>query len=190
MIEEKNNYNLNWLRRRSKMRLQGINKVMENALANMSNDAFQQVGSVLSNNKNDIREALQKETSTEIKNIIDHLKNKRTISTEELELIKLWIVGDAESYIKMENNFQDWLQEFKRLETVLKEYDNKECSPNDLFKLHGILQDAIRISYDIANFLDNKERITKFEKAASDVSNIDADVLVRILTAKLQSPDL
>ena len=101
------------------MRLQGINKVMENALANMSNDAFQQVGSVLSNNKNDIREALQKETSTEIKNIIDHLKNKRTISTEELELIKLWIVGDAESYTKMENNFQDWLQEFKRLETVL-----------------------------------------------------------------------
>ena len=90
----------------------------------------------------------------------------------------------------MENNFQDWLQEFKRLETVLKEYDNKECSPNDLFKLHGILQDAIRISYDIANFLDNKERITKFEKAASDVSNIDTDVLVRILTAKLQSPDL
>ena len=63
------------------MRLQGVNKVMENALANMSNDAFQQVGSVLNNNKNDIREAIQKETSTEIKNIIDHLKNKRAIST-------------------------------------------------------------------------------------------------------------
>jgi len=63
------------------MRLQGVNKVMENALANMSNGAFQQVGSVLNNNKNDIREAIQKETSTEIKNIIDHLKNKRAIST-------------------------------------------------------------------------------------------------------------
>jgi hypothetical protein len=112
------------------------------------------------------------------------------ISTEELELIKLWIVGDAESYTKMENNFQNWLQEFKRLETVLKEYDNIDCSLNDLFKLHGTLQDAIRISYDIANFLDNKERITKFEKAASNVSNLDTNLLVRILTAKLQSPDL
>jgi hypothetical protein len=172
------------------MRLQGINKIMENALVNMSNDAFQQVGSVLSNNKNDMREAIQKETSTEMRNIIDNLKNNMAISTKEFELIKLWIVGDAESYTKMENNFQDWLQEFKRLETVLKEYDNKECSRNDLFKLHGILQDAIRISYDIANFLDHKERITKFEKAASDVSNLDTDVLVRILTAKLQSPDL
>jgi hypothetical protein len=172
------------------MRLQGINKVMENALANMSNDAFQQVASILNNNKNDIREAIQKETSTEIKNIIDNLKNKMAISTEELELIKLWIVGDAESYTKMENNFQNWLQEFKRLETVLKEYDNIDCSLNDLFKLHGTLQDAIRISYDIANFLDNKERITKFEKAASNVSNLDTNLLVRILTAKLQSPDL
>lgn len=172
------------------MRLQGINKVMENALANMSNDAFQQVGSVLNNNKNGIREEIQKATSAEIKKIIDNLKNKRAISTEELELIKLWIVGDAESYIKMENNFQDWLQEFKRLGTVLEEYGNKECSPNDLFKLHGILQDAIRISYDIANFLDNKERITKFEKAAGDVSNLDTDILVRVLSAKLQSPDL
>jgi uncharacterized protein YbgA (DUF1722 family) len=172
------------------MGLQGVNKVMKTALANMSNDAFQQVGSVLNNNKNHMREVIQKETSTEIKNIIDHLENKRAISTEELELIKLWIVGDAESYVKMENNFQDWLQEFKRLETVLKEYENKECSLNDLLKLRGILQDAIRISYDIANFLDNKERITKFEKAASDVSNIDVNALVRILTAKLQSPDL
>jgi hypothetical protein len=172
------------------MRLEGINKVMENALANLSNDAFQQVGSVLNNNKNDIREAIQKETSKEIKNIIDNLRNKMAISTEELELIKLWIVGDAESYTQMENDFQNWLQEFKRLETVLKEYDNIHCSLNDLFKLHGILQDAIRISYDIANFLDNKERITKFEKAASDVSNLDTNVLVRILTAKLQSPDL
>jgi len=172
------------------MRLQDVNKVMKNALANMSNDAFQQVGSVLNNNKNEIREVIQKETSTEIKNIIDHLKNKRAISTEELELIKLWIVGDAESYIKMENNFQDWLQEFKRLKMVLKEYDNKECSLNDLFELRGILKDAIRISYDIANFLDNKERIAKFEKAASDISNIDVNVLIGILTAQLQSPDL
>jgi hypothetical protein len=120
------------------------------------------------------------------------LQNDKQLVAEELELIKLWIIGDAESYIKMENNFQDWIEEFKRLEMVLIQYENKDCSIPDLFEIHGILEDAIRISYDIANYLEKKERIEKFLPKLSDTNTLsdkDRDILVSVLTGKLKSPD-
>jgi len=174
------------------MRIPTISETMTNARNNPSNDSFQQVGNTLNNNKNIIREGIQNVTSSEINNIISKLQNDKQLVAEELELIKLWIIGDAESYIKMENNFQDWMEEFKRLETVLIQYEDEDCSINDLFEIHGVLEDAIRVSYDIANYLEKKERIGKLHSSLSDTTALakkDRDILVRVLTGKLKSPD-
>jgi hypothetical protein len=174
------------------MRIPAISKTMTNARNNPSNDSFQQVGNTLNNNKNTIREGIQDVTSSEINNIILKLQDEKQLVAEELELIKLWIIGDAESYIKRENNFQDWMEEFKRLETVLIQFENKYCSIDDLFELHGVLEDAIRISYDIANYLEKKERMEKFLPRLSDtraLSDEDKDILIRVLKGKLKSPD-
>lgn len=171
------------------MRLEKISVVMENALTRMSEGSFQQAGSILSEYKNNIREELQKKTSSEIQKINEKLNNNSQLTIEDLEMIRVWIVGDADSYTKMENNFQDWLEEFKRLEKVLQNYENKECTKNDLFKLIGILEDAIRVNYDIANFLEKQERIRKFENATKDNIDLNREMLIKILESKLQSPD-
>jgi hypothetical protein len=170
------------------MRLQDITKAMEEAQASMSGESFQKIGSLLSLNNDIVREEIQKETSKDIKIIIDKLKKDKPISTEELKLIKLWIVGDADSYIKMENNFEDWLGEFDRLKAVLRKHEDKESSVSDLYKLQGILQDAVRVCYDIALFLESKERISKFENASRKLTDKDKDTLMKVLTGKLQSP--
>ena len=87
------------------------------------------------------------------------------------------------------NNFQDWVREYERLETTLIRYADSECSMEDLFQLQGILDDATRVSYDIALFLESKERISKFESAVSDgLDKAERDVLAKILTDKLRSP--
>lgn len=36
-------------------------------------------------------------------------------------MIERWIIGDAESYTRMENNFQDWLEEYRALISTLVE---------------------------------------------------------------------
>jgi len=168
----------------------GVTKAMANARNSMSDDTFQQAGSALSAAKNIVREEMQKETSPRIKEIISKLKSNRQIAAEEIALIKAWIVGDAEGYIKMENNFQDWVSEYERLEIILARYESKDCSPEDLLKLHGVIEDATRVSYDIANFLEQQVRIKKFESAVADgLDKNGRDTLVRILTGKLQSPD-
>ena len=167
-----------------------VTKTMANARNAMSEGAFQQAGGALSNAKNIVREAAQQKTAVEIKKIINKLQSKNSMTNDEVALIKAWIIGDAIGYIKMENNFQDWLAEYERLEKTLAIYENKDCSPEELFKLHGILEDANRVSYDIAHFLENQDRIKKFEAAvAGGLDNDGRKLLTKMLLRKLKSPE-
>ncbi len=169
------------------MKLQ-ITKSMSNALTAMSEGAFQQAGSLLSDAKNAIREAMQQETSPKILKIINELENQKDLSMADMEILRTWIIGDAISYTKMENNFQTWIDDFKRLEAVLRSYEDRDCSGEDLVKLDGILEDAIRNSYDIANFLEKQERVKKFEAAiAGPLGREERKLLVTVLKTKLQS---
>lgn len=167
-----------------------VAKTMANARNSLTEGAFQEAGSVLTEAKHIVREEAQKKTSVEIQNIIKKIQSNEPISTEEVALVKAWIVGDAEGYTKMEDDFQEWLSEYERLEKSLIVYENKECSSEDLLKLHGILEDATRVSYDIANFLENQDRIKRFESAVTGGLDKDArGVLVKVLIDKLQSPE-
>lgn len=166
-----------------------VTKTMANATEKMSEGAFQQAGSMLSQARNIVREQAQEKSSPEIKKILKKLQTNEQISAGEVALIKAWIVGDAAEYTKMENNFQDWMSEYDRLRKSLAVYENKDCSFEELLTLHGILEDATRISYDIANFLEHRERILKFESAVGDGIDADErDTLINILIGKLQSP--
>jgi hypothetical protein len=174
------------------MFLQGIAQIMENARTNMIDSTFQQAGDVLNNNKNIIREEIQKTTSEVIKTIISKLRVNNALTSEDLDMVELWIIGDAESYTGMENNFQDWLEEYKRLENIIRNYEGKECTISDMIKLYGVIEDAIRVSYDIAYFLENKKRVERFKSSIKNVTNLDKearDFLISILIEKLDSSD-
>ncbi|MGA1864950.1 MAG: hypothetical protein ACMUHX_07805 [bacterium] len=174
------------------MLLQGIAQIMENARKNMQDITFQQAGTVLNENKNIIREEIQKETSEEIKRIISKISSDNELTSQDLDMIELWIIGDAESYTRMENNIQDWLEEYKRLENIIRNYEGRECNVGDLVKLHGIMEDAIRVSYDIAYFLENKQRIERFESSVKNATSLDEEArefLIGILSEKLGSSD-
>ncbi|MDA3790896.1 MAG: hypothetical protein PF503_20670 [Desulfobacula sp.] len=167
-----------------------VSKAMADAREAMSEGAFQQAGGILSNAKNIVREEVQLKTKGEIKKIIDKLQSETTMTNDEIALIKAWIIGDAIGYTKMENNFADWLAEYERLENELIGYENKECSPEELFKFHGVLEDANRVSYDIAYFLENQDRIKKFEAAVgSGLGERERNFLAKTLLGKLNSPD-
>jgi len=146
--------------------------------------------SALSESKRVAREQLQKETSSRMKLIINKLADNKQISVDEIALVELWIIGDAESYAGEENNFNDWIEEYKRLITILLNYEKKTLGLEDLSKLSGLLEDALRVSFDIANFLEKKSRMNNFKLAVSDgLDKEERDTLVDVLKDKLRSPD-
>jgi hypothetical protein len=164
-------------------------QTMANARHAMTDGAFQQAASMVSDAKSVVREEMQRKTSSAITTIVGKLQTGEPIETGEIALIKAWIVGDAEGYVEMENNLQDWLSEYDRLEHSLARYEGKDCSSEELLALHGILEDATRISYDIANFLEKQERMKRLDSALADgLDDTEREVLARVLTEKLQSP--
>ncbi len=172
------------------MNLLKISEIMKEAQENMFSGDFMRVIQALSKIKNELRETIQELTSDEIRIIIDKLEKGEFLTSRDLECLRLWIIGDAESYSEMENNFDDWLNEFTRLQNVLKEYENKELSLEELFKLQGIIEDASRVAGDIKNFLEKKEQIKNFETAIKNPQDLDREVLLYILKTKLTSPEI
>ena len=137
-----------------------------------------------------LREQIQAETSQQISAIINKLVSDDTVADPDLELIKLWIVGDAAAYIQMENDFKGWLQEFNRLVGEIEQLKAKELSLENMFKLSGVARDAVRVAGDIIFFKQQQERVEKFENAAKDLNSDGKVVLANILKQKLESDQI
>lgn len=160
---------------------------MKTAQVNMYADDFLRVEGTLTKAKDTVREQLQIFTANTINEIIEKLKQNEPLTQHDVACIKIWIVGDAQNYTVMENDVKNWLAEFNRLEKIIETYKNKDLSTDDLFQLHGALEDAARVSMDIGNFLEKKERIMHFEETFKDIEHLDKDLVIKILKTKLQS---
>jgi len=169
--------------------LKDLAKSMLQALETPDAEEFNRLSSVFQNRKSQIREKIQSMTSKEVKGIIKKLADGEDPTKDEMDLVKLWVVGDAEAYAKMENNFEDWIAEFRWLESLLSEQEAGTEEVQDLFRVQGILEDASRLAINIGYYLETKERIRRFEEATSNPALMDRDMLVKILKLKLTSPE-
>ena len=164
-------------------------RLMRQAMENPDAEEFNRLSNVFQNRKSSIREKIQAKTSKEVKEIVKKLAKDGDLTKEEMDLVKLWIVGDAEAYSKLENNFEDWVAEFKWLESLVEEQESSAEEVQDLFRVQGILEDASRLAINIGYYLETKERIRRFEEATSNPALMDRDMLVKILKLKLTSPE-
>jgi len=169
------------------MQLQGVTDAMSKARATMSDQEFQCVASRLNNAMHYVREAMQDATAARMGEIVSKLRREQPISKADLELARLWIIGDAESYARMQREFEQYMEQFTRLESILQRYERQQNSVEDLVDAHGVLEDAIHLSYEIAKFLEHKERVTNFEEAIKDPSQLNYQALADVLVRKLQS---
>ena len=137
-----------------------------------------------------LREQMQALTSEQISIIINKLKSDEKISDSDLMLIRLWIVGDAESYVQIENDYNGWLQELNRLFEVIEQLGGQELSLENMYKLSGASRDAIRVTGDIIFFKQQQERISKFEKALKNLDAKNKLTVAKILKQKLDSDEM
>lgn len=137
-----------------------------------------------------LREQMQAETSEKISMIIKNLKSDEEMTESDLMLIRLWVVGDAASYVQMENDYQKWLEELNRLLGVIEELKGQDLSLENMYKLQGTARDAIRVIGDIVFFIQQQDRINKFENASKNLNSGNKLVLAKILKQKLESEEM
>jgi hypothetical protein len=170
--------------------LKGMSQVMKLAQTGNNADQYSYAATQLVQAKNKVREAIEQATADDVAAIIAKLENNQSLSDAEKQTVRLWVVGDAESYVKMENNFPDWLVEYQRLVDTIGDYEGKPGSVQELVEVHGVLEDAIKVADALAHFLEDRERVARFEKAITQLNAEDGKFIAGILKSMLASPDM
>ncbi|RJR42589.1 MAG: hypothetical protein C4567_06940 [Deltaproteobacteria bacterium] len=166
-----------------------MSRIMEVSTQSSSAD-LDRVGAALAAAKDQVREALQDLTGAAMEGIIEKLENRESLTPEEKDYVRSWIVGDAESYLRVENHLQAWLREFKALQSAVRSYEGQEVSAPNLLNLHAVLEDAVRVAAEIEGFLEKKERIERFEKTIQTIDQEGASFIIGILKGQLQSEEV
>lgn len=170
--------------------LEGISQSMKSVSGSSSMDDFARVSSELVQIRDKVREELQAATYEEVTKVLKKLESQELLTPEERNLVELWIVGDAEGYTKMENNFGPWQEELRRLGGILESYAGQSASPQTLVEAHGLLEDAIRLTADISFFLEKKDRVERFRSAINNLTPDDAKFLAGMLKSMMSSPEM
>ena len=169
--------------------LNGMSRAMKQAQADNSSESYGYVATQLVQSKNGIRQAIEQATAGVIAAIIGKLENNQPLTDAEKQTVKLWVVGDAEGYLQMENNFQDWLKEYRRLLDVIAAWEGKTGSVQELVEVHGVLEDAIKVADAVAHYLEDQERVVRCENALSNLNVEDNKFIAGMLKSMLASTD-
>jgi hypothetical protein len=166
-----------------------MSRIME-VSAQSSTDDLEKVGAALAAARNQVREAIQDLTGPQMEAIIKKLERGQPLTPEEQGYVRAWIIGDAESYTRLENHLQAWLQEFKVLQSAVQGYEGREVTVENLSGLHAVLEDAVRVASNIEAFLEKKERIERFESSIQGLDKKDDPFIIDILKRQLESEEI
>jgi hypothetical protein len=135
----------------------------------------------------ELREQIQAATAAQVAPLITALQADGPVEPDDLDLIQLWLVGDAEYYLKMENDFPAWIAELNRLIGVLRDLRSEAVTPTTMSRVEATVRDALRVSADIVFYRQQEERVRSFHNAAMDLTRDDKRILAGLLAEKLQS---
>lgn len=135
----------------------------------------------------ELREQIQAATASQVVPLLSALKSDGPVGPADLDLIRLWLVGDAENYVKMENDFPAWLAELDRLLAVLRDLRSEAVTPATMSRMEATVRDALRVTSDIVFYRQQEERLQSFQKATKQLSREDKRTLARLLSEKLNS---
>jgi len=150
--------------------------------------SFQRLTDPLAALRENLRETYQRSVADPVRAVIAKLKSGSPLGPDDMKLVEDFVVGDAEAYVRLENDFQGWVAELDRLVKVLSEMKGRLAGDVVLDAL-GEVEDARRVLGDICNYLEEKERIARFKRTmASSMTRERAEVLIEILKEQLESP--
>jgi hypothetical protein len=134
-----------------------------------------------------LHQGYQASIQAQLRSMIERLEANAALSSAELATLEGFIVGDAEAYTRLENNFQDWVGELTRLVGVLGGMSNSLQGSGWLDAL-GEVEDAHRVLNDICNYLQHKDRISRFRKTVAEgLTRERTQILIEILN-ELRTP--
>ncbi|MDP2654805.1 MAG: hypothetical protein Q8Q08_12365 [Candidatus Omnitrophota bacterium] len=150
-------------------------------------DAYSRLSTIFGGLEQAFREHMQSLTEKDLKRVIQKLKGGETLTVQDLEVVKLWMVGDADYYTTMENNLQDWKNELKRIMEEISLLNAGNLDLAGTCRMRGLLTDGSRVIGDVFYYAQQKDRMAKFLESTKEIDPEERAILVRLLEQKIKS---
>jgi hypothetical protein len=166
-----------------------LNEDYQNTVRSGTGDMYGRLSTIFGELDQLLREYLQDMTGDKVKQIIKKLKGRDPIAPDDLEIIRLWLVGDADYYLKYENNYNDWTAELKRLMQDINTCNVDSPDVGTVTRLRSLFRDASRVIADLFYYTEQKDRVMKFSSSTEEIDDEERAIIARLLEQKLKSQD-
>jgi hypothetical protein len=155
-----------------------------------TSDNYGLLGDQVGNLESQTREVFQSKMN--FGSLLPKLKAGKSLTPADLKTLELLIVGDAESFLKYETEFDHWKSEIKRVIGEISKLQfglqPKDLDVEGLMHLRALCAEVRRVLPAVVYYIDQKERTNKFQEATR--GSIDAEgyrVLAEIVEQMLSS---
>jgi hypothetical protein len=97
--------------------------------------------------------------------LLDKLENGKPLTCEELDTFRRVIVGDADYYLKYDDDFDRCKTETGKIVDEIRRLRASDLDVDALMHLSVLCREAIRVLVPTGYYLEQKERLRKFENA-------------------------
>ncbi len=166
-----------------------IGSLLSNARMQQEAGAYAALADKLSLLQVAAREHFQATGGKQMASLIRKLEKNEPLTSDDRNMIRSWMVGDAEAYLHYENNFADWMQELGRLTEEISQLGRATLSTQETLQLQALCRDAVRTAWDIYHYLEHKERVDRFQEIEALKDADDRRTLINLLKRKMDSAD-
>lgn len=121
--------------------------------------------------------------------VANRLEQGADLDPEEVAALEMLLVGDAEMYLRMERDADQWRAELRRIFGELRQVrDGGFGDPRALLRLRALCAEANRVLPNLTFYHRERERIERFRESM-EVLGTDARLfLSRLIREKLAPP--
>ena len=148
-------------------RVKMVAENLEKSLITLNGDDLEKANIPLKELREHVRESIQETLAEQAKRIIELLRKDQPMLSSDMQMIEKWLIGDAEYYTQIENNFNDWIEECKRLRKTMQMYatDRLETDESSLLKLGALLTDLKFTLNDVIRYVEARDRKQMFRES-------------------------
>ncbi len=137
----------------------------ERALQSDAAEAYEHLSERIRGLGDTARETFQGTQRARYEAIVAKLERAQPLTAEEAEALERLIVGDAEHYLRIENNFHDWQAELRRLVGQLDAMRSFPLDrPESQLRVQALCTDARGVLPDIVHYLRERERLERLRQ--------------------------
>jgi hypothetical protein len=95
---------------------------------------------------------------------VSKLENGNALTAEELKTLRSLIVGDADYYLKYDDDFDRSKADLGKIIEQIRRLQSNEFDPETLMHLRVLCQEASSALAPTVHYLEQKDRVRRFEQ--------------------------